>query len=143
MRRGCRTGNLEPIIVTEEVEHGRELNRDLEESKAKFKAADKKLRDHAKKLEENVADLKKRVEKLQHARRQFERWEVSMPCTVTHMGETIKGKVTNISLHGAFITELTNDPPPEKAFITVTFQVEKEEVEIKAAVDSSVVRILN
>ncbi len=58
------------------------------------------------------------------------------------MGETTKGKITNISLGGALITELTAAPPPEKAFITVTFQVEKEEVEIKAAVDSSVVRNL-
>ncbi len=73
-------------------------------------------------------------------RRQFERWEVSIPCTVTHMGETTKGKITDISLSGAFITELTTAPPPEKAFIIVTFQVEKEEVEIKASVDSRIVR---
>ncbi len=75
-------------------------------------------------------------------RRQLKRWEVSIPCTVTHMGETTKGKITNISQSGAFISELTPTPPPEKAFITVTFQVEKEEVEIKASVDSSVVRNL-
>ena len=54
--------------LTEEVEHGRELNRDLEENKAKLEAADKKLRDHAEKLEKNVADLKERVEKLLRAR---------------------------------------------------------------------------
>ncbi len=72
-------------------------------------------------------------------RRQFKRWKVSIPCTVTHMGETTKGKVTNISPRGAFITELTTAPPPEKAFITVTLQVEKEEVEIKASVDSNIV----
>ncbi len=70
--------------------------------------------------------------------RQFERYEVSIPCTVAHMGETTKGKITNISLSGALITELTTAPPPEKAFITVNFQVEEEE--IKASVDSSVVR---
>jgi len=75
-------------------------------------------------------------------RRQFKRWEVSIPCTVTHMGETIRGRVANISLGGAFITELTTAPPPEKAFITVNFQVEKEEVEIKASVDSRLVRNL-
>ncbi len=75
-------------------------------------------------------------------RRQFKRWGVSIPCTVTHKGETTKGKITNISLSGAFITELTTAPPPEKAFITVNFQVEKEKVEIKASVDSSVVRNL-
>ncbi len=75
-------------------------------------------------------------------RRRFERWEVSIPCTVTHKGETTKGKITDISLSGAFITELLTLPPPEKAFITVTFQVEKEKVEISASVDSSVVRNL-
>jgi len=74
--------------------------------------------------------------------RQFKRWEVSIPCTVTHMGETIRGRVANISLGGAFITELTTAPPPEKAFITVTFQVEQEEVEINSSVDSIVVRNL-
>ena len=75
-------------------------------------------------------------------RRQFKRWEVSIPCIVRHMGETTKGKITNISLSGAFITELTTAPPPEKAFVTVTFQVEKEKVEIRASVDSRIVRNL-
>jgi len=75
-------------------------------------------------------------------RRQFKRYEVSIPCRVTHMGETTKGKITNISLGGALITELTAAPPPEKAFITVTFQVEKEEVKINASMDSSVARHL-
>ncbi len=42
----------------------------------------------------------------------------------------------------ALITELTTAPPPEKAVITVSFKVEKEEVEIKASVDSNVVRDL-
>jgi len=77
-------------------------------------------------------------------KRQTERYEVSIPCTITHMGETIKGKITDISLGGAFITELATTPP-EKAFITVTFQVVKialtqRNVEINASVDSSVVR---
>jgi len=58
------------------------------------------------------------------------------------MGETTKGRITNISLGGAFITELTAAPPPEKAVITISFKVEKEEVEIQASVDSSVVRNL-
>ena len=75
-------------------------------------------------------------------RRQFKRWKVSIPCTITHKGEPTKGKITNISLGGALITELTTAPPPEKAFLTVSFKVEKEEVEIKASVDSSVVRNL-
>ncbi len=57
------------------------------------------------------------------------------------MGETTKGKITNISLSGALITELTTTPPV-KAFITVSFKVEKEEVEIKASVDSRIVRNL-
>jgi len=74
--------------------------------------------------------------------RQFERYEVSIPCRVTHMGETTKGKITNISLGGAFITGLLTLPPPEKAVITINFKVEKEEVEIKASVNSGIVRNL-
>ena len=79
--------------------------------------------------------------------RKFERYEVSIPCTVAHMGETTKGKITNISLSGAFITELTTSPPPEKALVTVTFQVNQVTLTqrnegIKASVDSSVVRNL-
>ncbi len=78
-------------------------------------------------------------------RRQFKRWKVSIPCTITHKGEATKGKITNISLSGALITELTTAPPPEKAFVTVTFQVDQvsltqRNVAIKASVDSSVVR---
>ena len=75
-------------------------------------------------------------------KRQSERYEVSIPCIVTHMGETTKGKITNISLSGAFITELLTLPPPERAVITINFKVEKEEVEIKASVNSGIVRNL-
>jgi len=75
-------------------------------------------------------------------RRHFKRWEVSIPCTIRHKGEPIKGRITDISFGGALITELTTAPPPEKAVITVSFTVEQEEVEIKASVDSSVVRNL-
>jgi len=58
-------------------------------------------------------------------KRKNERWEVSIPCTVTHMGETTKGKITNLSLGGAFITELTGLIPLEGTIITVHCQVEK------------------
>jgi len=75
-------------------------------------------------------------------RRRFKRWEVSIPCTIRYKGEPIRGRITNISRSGAFITELTTSPPPEKAFIAVRFKVEKEEVEIKASVDSRIVRNL-
>ncbi len=47
--------------------------------------------------------------------RKFERYEVSIPCTVAHMGETTRGRITDISMGGAFITELTG----LNAFITV------------------------
>jgi len=73
-------------------------------------------------------------------RRQFKRWKVSIPCTINHKGELTKGKITNISMSGALITELPPTLPPDKAFISVSFKVEKEDVEIKASVDSSVIR---
>ena len=79
-------------------------------------------------------------------RRQSLRCEASIPCTVTYKGKTTTGKITNMSLGGAFITELATTPP-EKAFITVAFEVVKialtqRNVEIKASVDSSVIRDL-
>ena len=76
-------------------------------------------------------------------KRQSERYEVSIPCIVTHMGETTKGKITNISLSGAFIAELLTLPPPERAVISICFKVGKEGVEIKALVDSRIVRNLS
>ena len=76
-------------------------------------------------------------------RRKNERWEVSIPCTVTYMGETTKGRITNMSLGGMLITELTGPPPPEKAFIPVHCQVENQEIKIKASVDASVARSLS
>jgi len=76
-------------------------------------------------------------------KRKNERWELSMPCTVTHMGETTRGRITNMSLGGVFITELTGPPPPEKAFITVHCQVENQEIGIKASVESNIARSLS
>ena len=80
-------------------------------------------------------------------RRKSERWEVSIPCTVTFMDEIIRGRIANISLGGAFITELATSPPPEKALVTVTFQVNQvtptqRNNEIKASIGSSIVRNL-
>jgi len=79
---------------------------------------------------------------LNKEKRQTERWEVSIPCTVTHRGETITGRITNISRGGAFITVLTGLTPPEGDLITVQCLVERQEIEIKASVDSSVERSL-
>ncbi len=76
-------------------------------------------------------------------KRKNERWEVSIPCTVTHMGETTSGKITNLSLGGAFITELTGLIPLEGTIITVHCQVENQEIKIKASVDASVARSLS
>ena len=44
---------------------------------------------------------------------------------------------------GVFITELTELIPPEGTVITVHCQVEDQEIEIKASVDSSVARSLS
>ncbi len=75
--------------------------------------------------------------------RQFERYEVSIPCTITHEGEPIRGRITDFSMGGVFITELTGLIPPEGAVITVHCQVEDQKIEIKASVDSSVARSLS
>ncbi len=44
---------------------------------------------------------------------------------------------------GVFITELTGLIPPEGALITVQCQVEDQEIEIKASVDSNVAHSLS
>ena len=70
-------------------------------------------------------------------RRQVERYEISIPCIVTHESEPIKGRITDFSMGGLFITELTGLIPPEGAVITVHCQMEDLELEIKAIVARS------
>ena len=74
-------------------------------------------------------------------RRQLKRWKVSIPCTIRHKREPIRGRITDISFGGAFITELTTAPPPEKAFITVIREstirvVENNETESNQGINS-------
>ena len=76
-------------------------------------------------------------------RRKAKRWDVSIPCSITHTGEPIRGRITDVSMGGVFITELTGLIPPEGALITVQCQVEDQEIEIKASVDSSVAHSLS
>lgn len=63
-------------------------------------------------------------------KRQFQRWKVSIPCTV-EWGDTItRGQIANLSYGGALITEVDAVPPEGTPFI-VRFQVEKEQVELE------------
>jgi len=75
-------------------------------------------------------------------RRQFERYEVFIPCTVKWGPNTIAGLITNMSLGGALITNMDSLPPPDGAMLALTFQVEKEEVKIVSSVTSRVVRTI-
>ncbi len=74
-------------------------------------------------------------------RRQVERYGISIPCTITHEGEAIRGRITDFSMGGVFITELTGPIPPEGAVITVHCQMEDRELEIKAIVARSLSNI--
>lgn len=74
-------------------------------------------------------------------RRQVERYEIAIPCTITHEGEPIRGRITDFSMGGVFITELTGLIPPEGAVITLHCQMEDLELEIKAIVARSLSNI--
>lgn len=71
-------------------------------------------------------------------RRQFKRWEVSIPCTVTWYDWVIQGQIANLSFDGALIVQV-NAVPPEDAVVLVTFQVTKEEVILKGKLISRII----
>jgi len=71
-------------------------------------------------------------------RRKFQRWPVSIPCTVESKDEKIIGKICNISLGGALITQ-ANGAPPEGALVTVTFQAEGGQIQLEGRIRSKVI----
>ena len=71
-------------------------------------------------------------------RRQFERYQVPIPCTLYWHGHVIKGQISNLSLGGALITRLSAIPP-EHAFVVLTFQAEEGQVQLRGELTSRVV----
>jgi len=65
---GAVVGQLTSHLKTE-VEHVKELNRDLSENKAKLEAAKRKLKDYSENLENKVENLTKKVEELMRTRK--------------------------------------------------------------------------
>ena len=74
-------------------------------------------------------------------RRQFERFQVPIPCTLYWHGHIIKGQISNLSLGGAFITRLSAIPP-KHAFVVLTFQAEEGQVQLRGELTSRVVHTL-
>ncbi|MDA2926382.1 PilZ domain-containing protein [Acidobacteria bacterium AH-259-G07] len=74
-------------------------------------------------------------------RRKFKRWEVSIPCTAQWKEWKITGKITNICLGGALITQV-NAVPPEGALIIVAFEAKQEDVVLHARITSEVIHTI-
>jgi len=60
-------------------------------------------------------------------RRHFKRWPAVVRCTVGWQNKTIKGLTRNLSYGGAFITTQADCVPPKGAFVTVRFDLAKNE----------------
>jgi len=71
-------------------------------------------------------------------RRQFKRWEVSIPCTVRWGVWVVQGQIANLSFDGALIVQV-NAVPPKDAVVLVTFQVTQEEVILKGKLISRII----
>ena len=65
--------------------------------------------------------------------RQDKRWTVSIPCTVEWKDWKITGRMANVSLAGALITE-ANAAPPEGTLVTITLQAEQADVVFKGRI---------
>ena len=74
-------------------------------------------------------------------RREFERYQIPIPCTLYWHGHIIKGQISNLSLGGALITRLSAIPP-EHAFVVLTFQAEEGQVQLRGELTSRVVHTL-
>ena len=74
-------------------------------------------------------------------RQGFKRWTVSIPCTVKWKDRRMTGKITNISLGGALITQVKAFPP-EGALITIIFQAEQEDIVLQGRIMSKVIHTI-
>ncbi len=70
--------------------------------------------------------------------REFQRIDVSIPCMVLCDDEIITGEITNISLSGAYVSQVSASLP-EGSAVTLILQ-KKPEIKLKAAVDSKIIR---
>ncbi len=75
-------------------------------------------------------------------RRRFERWEVSIPCTVRWDDWVIEGQIANLSLGGAMIIRV-NAVPPKGALVMIAFQVKTQEVMLKGKLTSRVIHTIS
>ena len=71
-------------------------------------------------------------------RRQYRRWRVSMPCSVTWEEGDTRGQIANISFGGALISEITS-VPPEGALVALTFEAEEGQVRLEGKLTSRVI----
>ena len=71
-------------------------------------------------------------------RRQFKRWEVSIPCTLEWGGSSTKGQIANLSFSGALIKRV-NAVPSKDTPVILGFQVKKEQVEVECKLSARIV----
>ena len=69
--------------------------------------------------------------------REFLRIDVSIPCLISCDDRMITGEITNISLSGAFISQV-RDTLPEGSAVTLILQ-KKPDIKLRAAVDSKII----
>ena len=74
-------------------------------------------------------------------RRRFERLPASFLCTVHWQDCEISGQISNISLGGAFVTQV-NTIPPEGAPVVLAFQFRDNQLSLKGEINSKVVHSL-
>jgi len=69
--------------------------------------------------------------------REFQRIDVSIPCLVLCDDQMITGEITNISLSGAFISQVS-DTLPEGSAVTLILQ-KKQDIKLRVSVDSKII----
>ena len=69
---------------------------------------------------------------------QYQRWEVSLPCSIEWDDRTISGTVVKLSLQSALIT-LVDVVPPEEAPLILILQTDQGEVRFEGKMGPKVV----